>query len=78
MYIAGVVFLRKMNKGKLNIHSSLKRLYNRVEVVAPFRIGKRLSPKENVTSKMKFTNGVDHYFLKFLNINFITESNSFF
>jgi hypothetical protein len=61
----------------------LKRLCNRVEVVAPFRIGKRLSPKnsmpkENETSKMKFTNDDDHYFLKFLKINFITENNTFF
>jgi hypothetical protein len=35
-------------------------------------------PKENETPKMKFTNGDDHYFLKFLKINFITENYSFF
>jgi hypothetical protein len=39
---------------------------------------KNSMPKENETSKMKITNGDDHYFLKILKFNFIPLNKTFF
>jgi hypothetical protein len=39
---------------------------------------KNSMPKENETSKIKITNGDDHYFLKLLKILFIPVNYTFF
>jgi hypothetical protein len=39
---------------------------------------KKNAPKENEVSKMKITNGEDHYFLKYFKINFTPVNFTFF